>query len=62
MGGVISLETSLNGVELVRYRDGDVHSSWFIPFKACDVVNALPHTQTLFLYCRLVDLIDLLRS
>ncbi len=31
-----------------RRRDresGNVHSSWFIPFKACDVVNALPHAS-----------------
>ncbi len=45
MGGVISLETSIKGVELVRWRGGNVHSSWFIPFKACDVVDALPHVS-----------------
>ncbi len=45
MGSVVSLETSIKGVELVRYRGSNVHSSWFIPFKACDVVNALPHAS-----------------
>ncbi len=45
MGGVISLKTSIKGVELVRLRGGNVHSSWFIPFKTCDVVNALSHAS-----------------
>ncbi len=24
---------------------GNVHSSWFVPFKTCDVVDALPHAS-----------------
>ncbi len=46
-------------------------AGFFIPFKTCDVVDALPHASwvdvvelffTLFLYCRLAALMDLLRS
>ncbi len=45
MGGVVSLETSIKNIELVRLRGGNVHSSWFVPFKTCDVVDALPHAS-----------------
>ncbi len=65
VGGVISLKTSIKGVELVQLRGGNVHSSWFIPFKACHMLLGLlllKCSSTLFLYCRLAALTVLLRS
>ncbi len=32
-------------IELIREIGGNVLSSWFVPFKVCDVVNALPHAS-----------------
>ncbi len=67
----MSLETSIKSIKLVRYRGGNLHSSWFIPFKTCDVVDALPHAYCIVcvelffnfvLYCRLAALMDFLRS
>ncbi len=41
----MSLETSIKSIQLIRYRGGNIHSSCFIPFKTCDVVDALPHAS-----------------
>ncbi len=49
MGGVISLKTSINSIKLVRLRGGNVHISWFVPYKTCDVVDALPHASCVVL-------------
>ncbi len=48
-------------------RGGNVHSSWFVPFKTCDVVDALSQAScivgvelffNLVLYCPLAALMD----
>ncbi len=41
----MSLETSIKMIKLIRQRGGNVHISWFVPFKTCDVVDALPHAS-----------------
>ncbi len=41
----MSLDTSIKSIKLVWQRGGNVHSSWFIPFKTGDVVDALPHAS-----------------
>ncbi len=45
VGGVVSLETSIKKIKLVRLRGGNVHCSWFIPFTIRDVIDALPHAS-----------------
>ncbi len=41
----MSLKTRIKMIKLVQLKGGNVHSSWFIPFKTCDVIDALPHAS-----------------
>ncbi len=70
--GVMSFETGVELLELVRKGGGNVHSGGFVSFKVFDIVNALPHASCIvgvklsfyfiFIFCRLVALMVFQKS